>query len=180
MMTCESRTLPCLGCGLSPLGTRSHLRLCQKCYKRLKYAGQLPVADFAYVTQHFRRITDEGCWEWLGALNPDGYGKFRQKMVHRLSYEAAGGVIPPGFHIDHLCRNTRCFNPDHLEAVTPLENTLRGVGPTSIAARRQHCQAGHDYTPENTYVIPKTGHRRCKTCARAYVARAASRAAEAS
>jgi hypothetical protein len=28
--------------------------------------------------------------------------------------------------IDHLCRETLCCNPEHLEAVTNRENTLRG------------------------------------------------------
>ena len=31
-----------------------------------------------------------------------------------------------GTHVDHLCRNTRCVNRDHLEVVTPEENARRG------------------------------------------------------
>jgi len=29
---------------------------------------------------------------------------------------------------------------------------------------KTHCAAGHEYTPENTYVRPGTTHRHCRTC----------------
>lgn len=36
-------------------------------------------------------------------------------------------------------------------------------------ARRDktHCRNGHEMTPENTWVSPKTGHHHCRTCLRA-------------
>lgn len=43
-------------------------------------------------------------------------------------YELLVGPIPEGLTIDHLCRNTMCVNPDHLEPVTHRENLMRGVG----------------------------------------------------
>ena len=36
---------------------------------------------------------------------------------------------------------------------------------------QQFCKRGHEFTPENTYVIPSTGSRSCKTCKRADVER---------
>ena len=33
--------------------------------------------------------------------------------------------------------------------------------------RRTHCFKGHELTPENTYIIPNTGHRYCKICKKA-------------
>jgi hypothetical protein len=47
--------------------------------------------------------------------------------AHRIAYVRAKGPIPPGQHIDHLCRVTNCINPDHLEAVTPGENVRRSI-----------------------------------------------------
>jgi hypothetical protein len=47
--------------------------------------------------------------------------------AHRWMYEQKIGPIPKGLVIDHLCRNTRCVNPDHLEPVTRGENTRRGA-----------------------------------------------------
>lgn len=31
---------------------------------------------------------------------------------------------------------------------------------------KTHCPRGHEYTPENTYVKPSTGHRDCRICIR--------------
>lgn len=58
---------------------------------------------------------------------------------------------------------TQCVNPIHLEAVTPYENNIgRSASASAINARKTHCVHGHEFTPENTYVI--SGKRRCKTC----------------
>ena len=37
-------------------------------------------------------------------------------------------TVAPGMVRDHLCRNTACVNPAHLEIVTSRENTLGGIG----------------------------------------------------
>lgn len=52
------------------------------------------------------------------------------------------------------------MNPEHLEPVTPAENARRA------AAAVTHCPKGHEYTEENTYLRPDTGHRLCKRCRR--------------
>lgn len=71
------------------------------------------------------------CWEWTGSLFPNGYGCFRLNgqsvLAHRVSYEFAHEAIPIGLVIDHKCRNKKCVNPDHLEAVTNGENVRRGM-----------------------------------------------------
>jgi hypothetical protein len=45
--------------------------------------------------------------------------------VHRVSFMQFNGYLPPKKHVDHLCRNRRCWNPDHLEAVTHKQNQKR-------------------------------------------------------
>jgi hypothetical protein len=118
---------------------------------------------------------NSGCWIWTGASDDWGYGRVYYKgrrpasaMAHRLAYEHARGAIPDGLHLDHLCRNTYCVNPDHLEPVTCAENIKRGN--TGINNRsKTHCPQGHPYDAENTRVSPADGRgwqRSCEACMR--------------
>jgi len=117
-----------------------------------------------------------GCWNWT-AFKLRGYGRFRRGnhngvypvvFAHRFSFELTNGPIPSELVIDHLCRNPACVNPSHLEAVTPQTNTLRGVGPAAINAKKTHCPKGHKYSPENTIIEWRHGHsikvRVCRLC----------------
>lgn len=79
----------------------------------------------------------ETCWLWIGANNGK-YGHIRpggsapQVYAHRISHELYKGPIPEGLEIDHICRNTLCVNPEHLRAVTRLENHL--ASPYTLAS----------------------------------------------
>ncbi len=77
------------------------------------------------------------CWLWKGATGGSKslrYGvathPVSRKLVgtHRLFYEAFLGPIPSGLALDHLCKNTLCCNPTHLEPVSPTENNRRAAG----------------------------------------------------
>lgn len=122
----------------------------------------------------------DGCWNWTGATQAGGYGRFsgedrKPVLVHRWSYKALVGPIPEGMTLDHLCKNTRCVNPEHLEVVSREANAYRG----SRNAIKTQCDHGHEFTPENTYVPPGRPHvRDCRTCRRAnYDRRRAARSA---
>lgn len=111
------------------------------------------------------------CWEWTAFRNEDGYGQFSDKIpccAHVFSYKLFRGEIETGKQIDHQCRNRGCVNPYHLELVTSRENTLRGYGPSALAARKTHCTNGHEFTEENTRIEKQRNgvRRRCLACRR--------------
>ena len=108
------------------------------------------------------------CWDWTASLNVrSGYGQasLNRKMrpAHVVSYELEIGSVPDGLVLDHLCRRRNCVNPAHLEPVTLAENTRRGMSPSAIAVRTNHCLQGHEFTEANT-VSRANGKRMCRTC----------------
>lgn len=115
--------------------------------------------------------TSSGCWQWLGYVGQNGYGYInvngRLLLTHRYSFELFRGPVPEGLELDHLCRNTACCNPAHLEPVTHAENVRRGEAG-EVNRRRQlgrtHCARGHAWTPENTKQTPR--QRKCRICIR--------------
>lgn len=116
----------------------------------------------------------DGCWLWTGAMNKLGYGSFwdgvRMVPAYRWSYERVRGKIPSGLHVDHLCRNPSCVNPQHLEPVTPTENALRGESPGVRAGRESVCFKGHALTPANSIIKTHADGRMtraCRVCTRA-------------
>ena len=131
----------------------------------------------------------DACWNWSVAKTRDGYGQFSVNrlgtayMAHRVTYSLLVGPIAPGLTIDHLCRNTSCVNPAHLEPVTSAENTRRahqwhkehgstryasaaGYFPPWVTSGKNvtgYCIHGHEYTDENTYTY-RDGRTDCRTC----------------
>lgn len=75
------------------------------------------------------RMVRGRCHVWTGYCHNSGYGVFWLRTgsvkAHRVSFVMHGGKIPRGWQVDHLCRNTSCVNPDHLQAVTDSENQRR-------------------------------------------------------
>lgn len=115
------------------------------------------------------------CWVWTASLTGQGYGQFHPTGIrgnvgaHRWSFEDQRGPIPAGFEVDHLCGRRNCVNPEHLHAVAPLENKMRGNSPTAINARKTHCVHGHPLSGDNLYAHRRkdgTLKRECRTCRR--------------
>lgn len=121
-------------------------------------------------------INDNGCWIYQGALNHGGYGMVQfgrgigTDRTHRVMYQHHRGKLPDDVTLDHLCANTACCNPDHLEPVTRAENARRQwrdgrADPGRKNREKTHCPYGHPYDDENTR-IDRTGRRFCRACAR--------------
>lgn len=54
-----------------------------------------------------------------------GGGGVRATTAHRVSYELFVGPIPKGMTVDHICFNSLCVNPWHLQLLTRQENSAR-------------------------------------------------------
>ena len=105
-----------------------------------------------------------GCWLWTGSYNSHGYGQMmigsrldgsrKLAVTHRLAYQAIKGDIPSHLEIDHLCRNRKCCNPEHLEAVPHSVNVNRAVAGSDDLCIRGHSK--HYNAKDKRYY--------CKTC----------------
>jgi len=124
------------------------------------------------------------CWLWTGAISSSGYGSVRidkkAYSTHVISFFIANGRFPvPPLEVRHQCDVRLCVNPDHLLEGTRKQNAqdcvergrrvvLPGQMPTGQDhhhGKKTHCPYGHEYTPENTYIINHGQSRACKTCA---------------
>ncbi len=76
--------------------------------------------------ERWRDDPTTGCRIWIGVRNQEGYGRFGQKLAHRMAWERINGPIAPGLVIDHLCKNPACINLDHLDLVEQAVNMRRG------------------------------------------------------
>jgi len=105
-------------------------------------------------------VDEFGCWNFTGGLSNTtpgkGYGRMsingRMHYTHRIAYEALVGPVPEGLDLDHLCRNRKCCNPEHLEPVTRRENLMRGDTLAAAHHEGRNC-----------------GFLGCKTCRREQV-----------
>ena len=165
--------------------------LCQEHHYRLSRFGDVHAIPRgpASAPRRFWLYVDkngpDGCWLWTGGLGTGGYGQFKRVQAttdraHRFAYELLIGPIPPGMQLDHLCRNRRCVNPEHLEPVTGRENKLRGHTLNAANAAKTHCDYGHPFDEQNTYTTTRSS-RCCRACSRRrnaeYRARKAARGA---
>lgn len=154
-------------------------------WRNLRYPKGAPVAnrwpDRTPLERLLAKLEEiDGCLIFTGKLS-HGYGRLRvggvTYLAHRLAYEVFVGPIPDGLTLDHLCRNRACVNPAHLEPVTLAENKRRGMSDPARNARKTHCDKGHEFTAENTYVTSE-GYRTCRACRRAFARRRYEAASE--
>lgn len=60
------------------------------------------------------------CWVFTGPADPYGrIGKGSERFVHRLGWIQLRGPIPDGMELHHRCGVYACWNPNHLQLVTP-------------------------------------------------------------
>ncbi len=144
------------------------LGYCDKHYQRFKKYGSTEDRRVPTKERFWSKVDASGvCWEWAASNDGKGYGQFyagpgKVVRAHRWAYIDLCGSIPDDLTLDHLCRNTLCVNPDHLEPVTSAENKRRGGSKTHNKAKT-HCPQDHPYSGYNL-LVGADGWRECRIC----------------
>ena len=139
----------------------------------------MPVADWEgrYEVSDHGRVRNVRTGQFIGWTSGIGYrlvtlcdgnGNNEERYVHFLVAEAFIGPRPPRQEVRHLdgSRDNNVWT--NLAWGTKSQNSLdaveHGVHPQ---AGKTRCDAGHEFTEENTYRPPKGG-RVCRTCSRTH------------
>jgi hypothetical protein len=135
------------------------------------YEGRYEVSDHGRVWSLRHRIYLKPTLTKFGYLRVELFrdGTGTKRLVHCLVAEAFIGAFPPGQEVRHLDGDKGNCAAVNLAHGTPSENCLDMVRHgTHNWARKTHCPAGHEYTPENTSRQSDAagGGRGCRECHR--------------
>jgi hypothetical protein len=138
-----------------------------------------PVNEEDYQAQWIARIragcivSPSGCWEWQGWKTNWGYAETayhgKPTRIHRQMYIIIHKVmLTREQYVCHTCDVRHCVNPDHLWVGTNSDNQRDSSQKARhYESRRDCCEHGHEYTPENTSLKkcrPGQISRACKRC----------------
>ena len=116
------------------------------------------------VMSKIEKITESGCWIFMGALNEAGYGIVGlggrgsgNDRAHRITYRHFVGETPKGMYVCHRCDVPSCCNPDHLFLGTSKDNNhdMRKKGRGSNPPRNYHDKGEYRYNSKLTDDIVK-------------------------
>ena len=125
----------------------------------------------ARIEEKIERVTESGCWIWMGVVQGKGYGRMninnKSIAVHRAAWEEYNYPIPCGMFVLHRCDVMQCCNPEHLFIGTHADNMAdmvdKGRGRNG-KEKQTSCIRGHPLDGENLGI--SNGKRYCKQCDR--------------
>ena len=153
------RNRECIQCGVSVRSKNAQARFCSTACRVAGHRRDVsvrvtkPMADLirtgdrAAVFRRIRsrsRLVDSGCWEWKGRVD-EGYPLIdvngKRMRVHRLVLEMKHGAPLGSQSAHHMCANSVCVNPDHLQPVTQRDNVAEMLARHSYEARIRELEA---------------------------------------
>ena len=73
-------------------------------------------------------VAVDGCWNWTGKQNENGYGSITVEGTYTRAHRAMYFMLHPdadqSLVVMHTCDNPRCINPYHLRLGTQKENMM--------------------------------------------------------
>lgn len=136
-------------------------------------ATRIPPVVLARIEGRTSAPDEFGCTESTYSVGSHGYpqvgwhenGRRTMTLVHRAVWIAAHGPIAEGMTVDHMCKNRRCVNIEHLRLLTNYENARRTFLRDWPLGR---CINGH---PNSNLYRQPAGKLICRPCNRAAQAR---------
>ena len=154
--------------------------MCRPHYQRARRLGEFEPSQTPSAADRLKSGLVEkanGCIEWTGNVDRKGYGRIgvnnKHVGTHQLAWELVNGPIPEGMCVLHHCDNPPCCNVSKCLFLGTIADNNRDMSAKgrNHNTLKTHCPQGHEYTPQNTYVRPSKGTRKCRTCGIAYTAR---------
>ena len=82
-------------------------------HEKTKPRTMSDAAKLRYLAE-YRADPATGCWQWTGAIEPNGFASAGVMRAHTLFYVTLVGPVPVGSKLKRSCGNRACVHPEHI------------------------------------------------------------------